>query len=149
MADPTKEELEMMMRMILGKKYNPDFDPRTLGKREDAAVGPSPDWNPKDTDARKYKKLFEDERVEKILFEALKPKDKARLYHLLKEHDDEKARQVHPDWDPSDTAMRNIFGRPSALGFAMQREQRIAKEEKRKKEQEMLREALRGLIKNQ
>ena len=81
-----KEELEMMMRMILGKKYNPAFDPRTLGKREDAAVGPSPDWNPKDTDARKYKKLFEDERVEKILFEALKPKDKARLYHLLKEH---------------------------------------------------------------
>ena len=52
MAEPTKEELELMMRMILGKKYDPDFDPRTLGKREDAAVGPSPDWNPKDTNVR-------------------------------------------------------------------------------------------------
>jgi hypothetical protein len=50
MAEPTKEELELMMRMILGKKYDPDFDPRTLGKREDAAVGPHPDWDPKDGD---------------------------------------------------------------------------------------------------
>ena len=52
MAEPTKEELEMMMRMILGDKYDPDFDPRKLGKREDAAVGPSPDWDPKDTALR-------------------------------------------------------------------------------------------------
>tara|TARA_R100000808_G_scaffold8183_2_gene23255 strand:- start:9391 stop:9867 length:477 start_codon:yes stop_codon:yes gene_type:complete len=36
MADePTKEELELMMRMILGNKYDPDFDPRTLGKSTD------------------------------------------------------------------------------------------------------------------
>tara|TARA_R110002020_G_scaffold76635_8_gene194127 strand:+ start:1389 stop:1901 length:513 start_codon:yes stop_codon:yes gene_type:complete len=39
MADPTKEELEMMARMILGKDYNPDFDPRSLGKREDQTKG--------------------------------------------------------------------------------------------------------------
>jgi hypothetical protein len=42
MAEPTKEELEMMMRMILGDKYDPDFDPRKLGKREDAYVGSVP-----------------------------------------------------------------------------------------------------------
>lgn len=48
MAEPTKEELELMMRMILGKKYDPDFDPRKLGKREDAYVGPSSDWDPSD-----------------------------------------------------------------------------------------------------
>ena len=42
MAEPTKEELELMMRMILGKKYDPDFDPRKLGKREDAYVGSVP-----------------------------------------------------------------------------------------------------------
>ena len=52
MAEPTKEELELMMRMILGDKYDPDFDPKKLGKAEDAYIGPSPDWNPEDTQVR-------------------------------------------------------------------------------------------------
>jgi hypothetical protein len=58
MADPTKEELEMMARMILGKDYNPDFDPRSLGKREDAAVGPHPDWDPTDSEMNRSLQLL-------------------------------------------------------------------------------------------
>jgi len=60
MADPDKEEeLKKMLQMIVGKIYadmtgkdSSEFDPRSLGERKDAYVGPSSDWNPKDTDAR-------------------------------------------------------------------------------------------------
>ena len=62
MADPTKEEeLKKMLQMIVGKIYadmtgkDPsEFDPRSLGKTEDAHVGPHPDWNPKDGELREY-----------------------------------------------------------------------------------------------
>jgi len=72
MAEPTKEELELMMRMILGDKYDPDY--MSKGKRSDQ-------WSPVDRveaglDPRfEVEKAFPRQKTEWALPTGLSPKD--------------------------------------------------------------------------
>jgi len=86
MPEPTKEELELMMKMILGKGYDSGLDPSKLIKGEDAYVGPHPDWNPKDGMSPLLKRaiLREQRLVKKEKELVKKEKEKERTERLYK-----------------------------------------------------------------